>query len=221
MSHSSTPEQATLAQALQRSLLPQSGEAVRLDDLNHGVGQKSFGLTLLLLALPSALPVPAPGYSTPFGIALLLISLQMILGRPAVWLPARMARIRIAPKLAAKLLQAAQSFLLRTERWVRPRQAWVQSRAAQMGLALIVAAMALLMILPIPLTNSAPAMVIFLIGMALAESDGLLALFAGLLGLGACGLYTVIVYLVWTQGPEVIERALASLKALLGLGLIA
>ena len=37
----------------------------------------------------------------------------------------------------------------------------------------------------------------------------------------ACGLYTVIVYLVWTQGPEVIERALASLKALLGLGLIA
>ena len=145
----------------------------------------------------------------------------MILGRPAVWLPARMARIRIAPKLAAKLLQAAQSFLLRTERWMRPRQAWVQSRAAQMGLALIVAAMALLMILPIPLTNSAPAMVIFLIGMALAESDGLLALFAGLLGLGACGLYTVIVYLVWTQGPEVIERALASLKALLGLGLIA
>jgi hypothetical protein len=132
-----------------------------------------------------------------------------------------MANIRIAPKLAAKLAQAAHSFLLRTERWVRPRQVWIQRRPAKMGLALIVAVMALLMTLPIPLTNSAPAMVIFLIGMALAESDGLLALFAGILGLGACGLYTVIVYVVWTQGPEVIERGLASLKALLGLGLIA
>ena len=40
MSHSSTPEQATLAQALQR-LPPQSGEAVRLSDLNHGVGQRA------------------------------------------------------------------------------------------------------------------------------------------------------------------------------------
>lgn len=220
MSHPSTPEQATLAQALQYSLQSQSAEGVRLRDLNQGVGQKSFGLTLLLLALPSALPVPAPGYSTPFGIALLLISLQMILGRQSVWLPASMARIRIPPKLAAKLAQAAQSFLLRSERWVRPRQVWVQTRAARAGLALIVAAMALLMTLPIPLTNTAPAMVIFLIGMALAESDGLLALFAGILGLGACGLYTIIVYLVWTQGPEVIERALASLKALLGLGLI-
>jgi hypothetical protein len=221
MSHSSTPEQATLAQALLHSLQSQSAEGVRLRDLNQGVGPKSFGLTLLLLALPSALPIPAPGYSTPFGIALLLISLQMILGRQAVWLPARMANIRIAPKLAAKLAQAAHSFLLRTERWVRPRQVWIQRRPAKMGLALIVAVMALLMTLPIPLTNSAPAMVIFLIGMALAESDGLLALFAGILGLGACGLYTVIVYVVWTQGPEVIERGLASLKALLGLGLIA
>ena len=220
MSHPSTPEQATLAQALQHSLQSQSAEGVRLRDLNQGVGQKSFGLTLLLLALPSALPVPAPGYSTPFGIALLLISLQMILGRQSVWLPASMARIRIPPKLAAKLAQAAQSFLLRSERWVRPRQVWVQTRAARAGLALIVAAMALLMTLPIPLTNTAPAMVIFLIGMALAESDGLLALFAGILGLGACGLYMIIVYLVWTQGPEVIERALASLKAFLGLGLI-
>jgi hypothetical protein len=220
MSHPSTPEQATLAQALQHSLQWKSAEGVRLRDLNQGVGQKSFGLTLLLLALPSALPVPAPGYSTPFGIALLLISLQMILGRQSVWLPASMARIRIPPKLAAKLAEAAQSFLLRSERWVRPRQVWVQTRAARAGLALIVAAMALLMTLPIPLTNTAPAMVIFLIGMALAESDGLLALFAGILGLGACGLYTIIVYLVWTQGPEVIERALASLKALLGLGLI-
>lgn len=221
MSHSSTPEQATLAQALLHSLQSQSAEGVRLRDLNQGVGPKSFGLTLLLLALPSALPIPAPGYSTPFGIALLLISLQMILGRQAVWLPARMANIRIATKLAAKLAQAAHSFLLRTERWVRPRQVWIQRRPAKMGLALIVAVMALLMTLPIPLTNSAPAMVIFLIGMALAESDGLLALFAGILGLGACGLYTVIVYVVWTQGPEVIERGLASLKALLGLGLIA
>ncbi len=91
------------------SLQSQSAEGVCLRDLNQGVGPKSFGLTLLLLSLPSALPVPAPGYSTPFGIALLLVSLQIILGRQSVWLPARMANIRIAPKLAAKQAKAQKT----------------------------------------------------------------------------------------------------------------
>lgn len=217
MNHSDTNKTRSLAEALSQSLQPDPGAALRLGTLTQGVGKQSFGLTLLLLALPSALPVPAPGYSTPFGIAILLISLQMLLGRQALWLPRRMAQIKLPSKLATKLAKAAQKFLSFSERWIRPRQMWITQSSAQNGFALIVAAMATLMILPIPLTNSAPAMVIFLIGLALAESDGLLAILAGLLGLIALLLYAGMLYLLITQGPEIIERGIAALKALLGL----
>ena len=36
------------------------------------IADRGFGLILLILALPAALPLPAPGYATPFGIMELL-----------------------------------------------------------------------------------------------------------------------------------------------------
>ncbi|MBT5692093.1 MAG: exopolysaccharide biosynthesis protein, partial [Opitutae bacterium] len=42
--------------------------------------EKGFGILLMMFALPSALPVPAPGYSIPFGIILALLAGQLILG---------------------------------------------------------------------------------------------------------------------------------------------
>jgi hypothetical protein len=59
-----------------------------LGELRTALWDRGFGLSMLLLSLPSALPVPAPGYSTPFGIALVGLAAQMMMGRPTPWLPA-------------------------------------------------------------------------------------------------------------------------------------
>ena len=205
-----------LGQTLARLLQTDHVHGLSIREVIAAVGEKGFGLLLIVLSLPSALPVPAPGYSTPFGIVISLIALQMILGRPNIWLPARLNKIRIKPSLAKSMLGSACKFLDKIERFIRPRQRWIGARGGQAALGMVVFCMAALMILPIPLTNTAPAMVIFLIGVGLSEEDGLLALIAFALGICAIILYLGIIYLLVQQGPEAIETLKQSIKSMLG-----
>jgi hypothetical protein len=147
-----------------------------------------------------------------------LIALQMIGGRKAVWLPQGLGTIRIKPKLAKTMLNTASKFLSKIERYIRPRQKWIRGRTGQVGLAFVVLNMACLMMLPIPLTNTFPAMVIFMIGVGLSEEDGLLAIGAFTVGCCAMLLYAGIVYIVLTQGVEAIEPIKDWIKSRMGIG---
>jgi len=211
-------EHRPLGDALEELLQSEDERGPSIGETTEAVGEKGFGLILMVLSLPSALPIPAPGYSTPFGIVIGLIALQMIFGRPTLWIPQKLKRVRIKPSLARTMLGAASRFLKKIERWIRPRQRWIRSRAGQAGLATVILIMACLMILPIPLTNTFPAMVIFLIGVGLSEEDGLLAIFAFAIGLLAIGLYGGIIYILLTQGPEAIEGLKDWIKSCLGMG---
>lgn len=197
---------ASLAEVLTSTLQLPEGESQNIGTLSREVGEKGFGLLLMILSLPSALPVPAPGYSTPFGIAIVLVALQMLSGRKALWLPKSIHRVQIPAHLGNRMATVANKFLQASERWIKPRQMWIASPFGHAGLAIVVALMAALMIIPIPLTNTFPALVIFLIGIGLAEEDGLLALVAFAIGLGALLLYAYIIYLVATQGPEAVNQ---------------
>lgn len=188
-----------------------------IGEMTAAVGEKGFGLLFIVLALPSALPVPAPGYSTPFGVVIALVALQIIFGRSTIWLPARLKAMRIRPGLADKMLGTMARTLGRIERFVRPRQKWIQSRSGLAALATVILLMAVLMILPIPLTNTLPAMVVFILGIGLSEEDGMLAIAAFLVGCFALLLYAGVIYLLVTQGPEAIDSIKDSIKELWGL----
>lgn len=207
----------SLSQTLTQLLETNDDQGLAITDLTQAVGEKGFGLVLMILALPSALPVPAPGYSTPFGIIIALVAVQMVRGRPSIWLPRKLETLRIKPSLAQKMLGAASTFLQKIEFLVKPRHRWIRGRAGQIAVGAVIIIMACLMMLPIPLTNTFPAMVIFLIGIGLSEEDGLLALGALAVGCAAVLLYTGIIYIVITQGPEAIDAIKDGIKSLLGL----
>ena len=207
----------SLGKTLQELLKADDEHGISISEVTRAVGEKGFGLLLIVLSLPSALPVPAPGYSTPFGLMMALIALQMIRGRRAVWLPHKIGNIRIKPKLADKMIGSASRFLSKIERYIRPRQKWIRGRTGQASLALVVLIMACLMMLPIPLTNTFPAMVIFMIGVGLSEEDGLLAIGAFTLGCCAILLYMGIVYIVLIHGVEAIDPIKNWIKSLVSI----
>lgn len=179
------------------------------------VGDKGYGLILVVLSLPSALPIPAPGYSTPFGIMLAFLGGQMVLGRRSVWLPQWAIRSRIKRSLAVRAIQGANAFFTRLEHLIKPRFTWIGGPWGLPVMGLLVIAMAALMILPIPLTNTAPAMVIFLIGVGLSEDDGLFAAGACVAGVLAVGLYAAIITVLLTVGTEGVVQIKDFLKTLL------
>ncbi len=209
-------EHLALSADLQRVLDEHEGAPITLGELREALGDRGFGLSMLLLSLPSALPVPAPGYSTPFGIALVGLAVQMMMGRETPWLPAKVEEFELSAGAAAKMLGAAIGFLSRIEHLVKPRGRWVQTRWGLFVPGLLVVLMGSLMILPIPGTNTAPAGTIFLIGVGMLEEDGLLISGATLLAAAAAALYGGAVYFLVTAGLS-IEETLGKVKGFLGL----
>jgi len=185
-----------------RGLLELPGDTLAVRTVADRVGDKGFGLLLAILSLPSALPVPAPGYSTPFGILLGLLGVQMVALKPRPWLPERALKKEVSKDFAGKVFGAATKFLRLTERLIRPRMQWINLRGGRLFLGCIVIAMSCLMILPIPLTNTAPAMVVFLVGVSLSEDDGLAALAASVAGILAAAFYAYVIYLLVTVGTD-------------------
>jgi hypothetical protein len=210
-----------LSEDLQRLLDEHPDEAMTFGQLVDKLGDRGFGFSLLMLALPSALPVPAAGYSTPFGIAIVGLAAQMVLGRSTPWMPEKILNRTLSPGFSRKMLGAAIAFLKRVEHLLKPRLPVMHGRGGLMVAGVLIILMGCLMILPIPGTNTAPAMVIFLVAIGLIEEDGLALAVAWLAGLGAVALYGGIIGVVVYTGSEfevVFEQVKTFIKGLLGRG---
>jgi len=207
----------SLSQNLKRSLSAGDGEKVSVRRIIDNVGEQGFGLLLMVLSLPSALPIPAAGYSTPFGIMFILLGFQMLLGRHRPWLPERALNASLSASFAENTIGKAASLIARIESLVRPRLEWINSAFGIRLMGFVVVVMAALMTLPIPLTNTAPAFVIFLIGVGLSEKDGLFSIGACGLGIVAIGLYAIVIYVLVTQGMDGVEALKNWIKESLGL----
>jgi hypothetical protein len=199
-----------------RNLLLSEPEGPSVHRIVEQVGDRGFGLLLLILSLPSALPVPAAGYSVPFGILLLILAVQMIAGRTHPAFPQKLGQRTLKPATAERLLNGAAWMFAKLEWLVRPRMRWIGSRGGRVFMGVLVLIMAVLMMIPIPLTNTAPAMVVFLIAIGLTEEDGLFAVAACLLGVLAVLLYGALIYAMIVYGPEVATTVKDTIKAWLG-----
>ncbi len=196
----------SLSAILQRMAAYSQKGDLSLGQIIRQIGDKGYGLLLIVLSLPSALPVPAAGYSTPFGLLLTIIGLQMLFGRKTLWLPAWAMRKNINRALALKMFHAGHKIFSRFEHIIRPRLSWIAGPWGIPLMGLLVILMSLLMILPIPLTNTAPAAVIFLIGIGLTEDDGLFAAGACLAGLLALLLYALILIFAVDLGATLLNH---------------
>ena len=207
----------SLSENLKRSLGDSSQSDISLKTILDNVDEQGFGLLLMTLSLPSALPIPAAGYSTPFGILFIVLGIQLLLGRHRPWLPQWALKRTMTRSFAEKTIGSAARWLAKIEPLVHPRLEWISSPFGSRFMSIVVIVMAALMTLPIPTTNTFPAGVIFLIGVGLSEKDGLFCLGACALGVAAIGLYAFVIYLLATQGMEGVEQFKEWIKSLLGM----
>ena len=197
--------QESLKDILEQTIEMAKSQSLNTAELFHHLGSKGFGISLVFLSLPSALPVPAPGYSTPFGIAIALIALQMLMGKKALKTPKSIQKIEFQPKTLQKILGFASKALGKIEPFIKPRLPQFQAKQFRTLIAISLIILAILMILPIPLTNTLPAMAICLLGISISESDGLLTLIALALSLFALAFYAFIIFFILTFGPDALQ----------------
>lgn len=148
--------------------------------LDH-LRDRAFGLLLFVFALPNVVPVGIPGVSTILGLPLILLSVQLLIGKRTPWFP-RWIRARAVsrPRLAA-VISRARPHIGRLERLLRPRLLLLTGPVGERLLALVALVLAIVLALPIPFANWPPALAIVFLSLALAERDGVFYL----LGLAA------------------------------------
>lgn len=162
-------------------------------------GTKGFGILMLFLSMPCALPIPVPIFSIPFGLAIAFLLLQLIIGRKTPWLPEKINQTTISVATCKSMLKTSIKLLNATEHLIFPRWTWVCSNKIGYFLLFILTC---ILILPFPLTNTAPAMMIFLFSVGMIENDGVICAIAFLLGLLLICFYTLIAYYIFTLGIQ-------------------
>ena len=191
---------AKLSNELQRYFFEEERpEKVTLADILLLAGERIFGFLLVILSLPSALPVPAPGYSTPFGVLIFLLAVQLVAGAKTPWLPAKMLNHQIQFSTVQGFLKAGLPWLRRIEAIARPRLSYIcTTLPGRVTIGVAISLMAISMMIPIPGTNTLPAMGIFVTAFGLSEDDGAISL-GGLVLCLMGGILTtsILLALVW------------------------
>jgi hypothetical protein len=164
----------TLSEVLQR-LANHPGPTLTVDDLMAHFGPRAFGALLFIFAVPNLLPLP-PGSSTVLGLPLLLIGPQLALGANDPWLPNGLRQRTIRTSILASVCRKALPGVKKVERMSSRRLAIVFGGPGDVLIGIVCTLLAAVLILPIPLGNMLPALAIVLLGLSLAQRDGVLAL---------------------------------------------
>lgn len=155
-----------------------SGGAMPLRTVIGALRGRAYELLMILLVLPFTVPVSVPGMSTPFGLAIAAIALQLTAGR-LPWLPRRVLEAKLPAGFFGKVLRAARGVVGFLEKFLRARAPGLTGSRRVVGVHLAgiaVAALVLALPLPIPFTNTLPGWAILLLALGLMERDGLFIL---------------------------------------------
>ncbi|MGI0486735.1 exopolysaccharide biosynthesis protein [Pantanalinema rosaneae CENA516] len=209
---------AQLSKDLYRFLIEEPpADQVTLADVLQLAGERTFGFLFVLLALPSALPVPAAGYSVPFGIVMLLLAVQLMVGAKTPWLPARIMHHPIALSQVQGFVKSGIPWMQRIEQLSRPRLTIVcTSRTGRAVIGLAITLMAISMMIPIPGTNTLPAIGIFVTGFGLLDDDGAISLSGLVLCLMGATLTLSILYALAMGGTSLYDWLQHTVKGMLG-----
>jgi hypothetical protein len=163
--------------------------------------ERAFGMLLFLFAIPALIPFLV-GINSFVSIPIALLALQMIAGQRRPWLPRRIRAQTISMSTFRKMTKTVVPWLKRIESVTRPRLKFFAGRWAEPVLAVFILIFAGVVAIPGFGTNGVPGFAVMLIGIAMIERDGVLAIFGAVMG----AVYTVLFF---TIGYKAIEFAIS------------
>jgi hypothetical protein len=154
-------------------------EHITVGQLLEALSDRSFGVIIILFALPNAIVPIAWVLGTP----ILLFAVQLMLGWQKPWLPQFMSRQQISRDTFNKIADYVVRYLRIMERYLKPRWNFLTTDVAERLIGLWMAFLVLVLLVPVPFGNALPAFGISIIAAGLIEKDGLAILVGSLFGL--------------------------------------
>src|SRR5262247_4359074 len=189
-----TKNRGPSSRVLQEAIRQAPSEYVTVGWLTSTLHRDSFGIVMLCLGLLATTPV---GSTVP-GLILAVMAVQLIVGRGKPAFPHFIMTRRLPTKQLLRLGGRAIHVLKYVEKAVHPRWPMTFEVAKRAVGVMVLLLTIVLLLMPVPLSNVAPAMVISLISLAYIEEDGLLLSIGFLaaiilIGLGSAAVWGAIV----------------------------
>lgn len=169
----------TLTDLLDTIVASLDGDEVTIGELVDAMGERSFSAILLIAALVMVSPLSGiPGSPTVAAAFYLLICIQMLLARDALWLPQRLRRLRIASPRLRRALEWLRVPLRRIDPVIRTRLTALTDRP--LGVVAILCCLAIAVVMPpmelLPFASSFASGAIALFAAGLMARDGVFVL---------------------------------------------
>ena len=198
---------APVARRLRRAAAALPGQGLSLQDMARAHGPEAPGTLLLLMAAPCLLPVP--GVGTVLGLGLAALAWSLWRGEADNCLPRRVAGLELSEQWSRRVLMFLVTTYLVAGRYSRARLTGLVAPPDRFWVAGTIAAMAALIVLPIPFGNVLPAVATMLMGVAFVFRDGL----AMVLGLATAAIAVTVTgllaLLAWDLGSHWLVQAAA------------
>ena len=162
---------------------------VTIGSLTDVLDERSFAVVLMVLMLPSALPIPTGGVTHVLEVFAALVALQMVVGRHELWLPRRLARKELGATFTDKAAPKLLRFIRWFERHARPRLAGLLDRrrvVSVLGAVLLVFVIGAFVAPPFSGLDTLPSLGVVVVCLGIVFAEGLIVV-AGL-AIGVVGL---------------------------------
>lgn len=153
-----------------------STPTVTIAALSDVLSGRAYGMLMLVLALPNLIPIPAPGLSAIVGAPLILVTLQMMVGRTSPWFPHFISKRSIKTEQLRRVCNRVVPVMQRLELVTSPRLKFLAKSPVDRLIALICIILSLMIMMPIPFGNALPALAICFFAIGILQRDGLLVI---------------------------------------------
>jgi hypothetical protein len=147
---------------------------VTIGDIVDHIASRGFGFLLVILALPTLIPILPPGSATLIGLVYVLLALQMLWGAQRPWLPRRIRAYRLSRQVIVKFRQIGVKTFERIERVSRARATFLPDLIMARVIAVAVLLHGFVLLSPMPFLHTLPAIAVMILGVGLLNHDGLL-----------------------------------------------
>jgi hypothetical protein len=168
---------------------------VSAGDVLDAIGRRSFSPVLLLAGLIMLAPIigDIPGVPVLMGLVVIVVAIQMMLGREHVWIPSIIEKRSVSGRKLTRTVSWLEKPARFVDRWTKRRLEWLLQpvivHVFAVSLILIAATTPALELVPFSANLAGLAITAF--ALAIFARDGLIALFAVLFSA------SVVALLVW------------------------
>jgi hypothetical protein len=163
----------------------ESDQPKTIKNLVDVFAEKSFAIIILVLMFLPALPIPTGGVTHIFELIVMLLAIELMLGRRSVWLPKKWLNLKLGKKLEKKTIPIIIRRIRWFEKYSRPRYGWLINHRQILrlvGLIFFVLAVAAFVAPPFAGLDTLPSLGAVIIALALILDDALLFIVGLLMG---------------------------------------